>query len=98
MIVGCGYSFIFPSDRLPPHPFSQTLKSVESTKTGLLRSTMRQIRLIVHGHRVDMHSTSLDLLRNLDASLQVLGEDCRRQTILGVIRNLDGFLITLDDV
>ena len=57
---------------------------------------MRQITLIVHCHRIDMHGAALNLSRNAQPTRQILRKDSARQAILGIISNGNRLLLRLD--
>ena len=76
--------------------YLKTPMSVKPAPATLLDATMRQSRLIMYTHRVDVNRTTLNLLRYPDTSGKTARKDCTRETIIGVIGNSDRLLLRLE--
>ena len=81
--------------RLRPDPLLQPGGPKPSIATAL-RATMRQRRLIVHRHPIDMHGATLNAPRKPQSTAQILRKHRRRQAILSIIREPQGLLLGLN--
>ena len=77
-------------DRLEPQKLLQSPTTVEPSPSTILDASMRQPRLIMHTHAVNMHRATLNLPCHGQRSREVLGEHAGRQTVLGVVGDGDG--------
>src|SRR5580700_4300148 len=66
--------------------------AAEAAVAGRLHAAERHLRLVLHRGGVDVADARLDALRELDAARDVAGEDRGRQTVLGIVRELDGLV------
>lgn len=81
---------ISPRNRLRPLKLIQSHTPTEPSKPTLLRAPMRQIRLVVHGHVVDVHGARFDLASDAQAGGEVFGEDCGAEAVFGVVCDGEG--------
>ena len=51
---------------------------------------MRQSRLVVDRHMVNMYGSTVNLLGDAQTCCQVLGENCGGETVLGVVCDFNG--------
>src|SRR6266480_4487518 len=91
-----GLSLHLISDRLQSQKLFQPPAGIETTPTRFFGPSMRKCWLIMHAHPIDMYSTSLDQLCNLQSSTQTLSEDSSTQPILGVVGHCNGFLFGVE--
>lgn len=68
---------------------------IESSPTTLLDTTMRQNRLVMHAHLVDMYCAAVNLFGYPKPRAQVRREDGPREPVLGVVGNLNGLVFRL---
>ena len=87
---------ILPCHCLRPQKLLESLRSIEPSEPTLLNASMRQVRLIMNCHVVNMYRPAVNPPRDTQAPLQILREHRRRQPILGIIRQVDRLFVAID--
>jgi hypothetical protein len=75
-------------NNLTPHPLFQPWQSIKPPKTTLLHASMREVRLVMYRHTINMHCACLTPSRNSQPGGKIACEHCAREAVVRIIRNL----------
>jgi hypothetical protein len=76
---------------------SQSIFSVFAAKTGRLESSKGNLTVDSYS-TIDLHSSSIKLFRNPHCTVDILGEDRRRETEFGIVCAGNGFFLSLESI